>query len=465
MGYKLATIDNATIMDAVRLNASTAYQDRIPSATIGGINQAMAALDKFTPMWNEFIEVFINSIAGDYFTGYTFTNPLARFERGAGNGATIRETSVELIKARNYTKLGADVFHGQVPKVNVNYHYQNRQDQYDLELNRQVLSQAMGVDGGLMELLAQLGNTIDRSNTIDTYLIERATIGEYFAHNNSEVYNVNVPDILTAADKAEAGRAIAYELTRIQGLMAFPTSATDFIPNHNPGSARETVLWVTPAVEAAFRTYVLPYAFHEGNLDLGEMANSIQVIDRWPQGVPEGTQCVLADSKWAVWAETMRWSDSIRNPSTGSTILYFNLWGIYSTSRMVPVVRFSTDATTPDAALEPTYTALQVTNFKNAEGNATGPLENDAAAPSNVPAIAGSDSWVTWRVTGENQPNNACIASVIGNTSSNTFIDNSGKLYVASEESATTLTVALTSVFNPALSTTFRVSVLHKDAE
>lgn len=459
MGFK-NHVSNEVIMDAVRLNASTAYQDRVPSATVSGIGAVAAALDKYHPFWNEFCEVLLNTIAQDAFQKYAWTNPLARFEQSNVNGSTLREMSVELIKARNYSKLGADVFSGQVPKVNVHYHYQNRQDQYDLEINRELLSQAMNQGNGLSELLSEWMDTTNRSNTVDTYLIERQVIGEYFAHNNSSVYNVQVPDILTATDKEEAGKAIAYELTRIAGLMAFPTSATRFIPNGNPGVGRETVLWVCPDVYAAFNTYVLPYAFNNGTLKLEGLATSMQVIDQWPQGVPAGTQCVLADSRWCIFAPTLSWTDSIKNPKSGSFIVYASFFGIYSASRMVPVVRFSTDATTSDAGLTPTYTALNLTGVRAANGTVAAPTHGTGNAWSTTQkAYKGADTFVTWEVTGNNQPNSAALATLSGNTSSNTFVDNSGKLFVASEETATSLKVTFTSVFAPSKVAELTISV------
>ena len=143
---------NAQILNAIRNDASLAYQQRIPAATQGDITSTVENLMYYRPMMNEFIDALVNRIGDVVIKSKTWTNPLAQFKRGMMQyGETIEELATTLIQAKRYdpNKCYDDVFACNPPDVMSNFHSINRQDMYEITINDMLLRRAFLTDYGL----------------------------------------------------------------------------------------------------------------------------------------------------------------------------------------------------------------------------------------------------------------------------------------------------------------------------
>ena len=131
---------NAEIVDMVRNQSSTLYQQRVPSATKNGIKATMAALEENRPLWNEFVPTLLNQIGKIIARNNSWTNELARFKTGMlTGGSTIEEYQFELLKAHTYVDqedYGADeIFKRERPIVHSSFHTINRAEYYKTSVN------------------------------------------------------------------------------------------------------------------------------------------------------------------------------------------------------------------------------------------------------------------------------------------------------------------------------------------
>lgn len=97
-------VDNTTVLANAYLEASTDFQQRVPDPSQHSVAQVSEFL--FKPMnkkyLNEFMDIFVNRIAGQLIRQRTFINPLKRKREDILFGTTIQEIELDFIKAHAY---------------------------------------------------------------------------------------------------------------------------------------------------------------------------------------------------------------------------------------------------------------------------------------------------------------------------------------------------------------------------
>ena len=201
---KTLSATNAQILNAIRTDASLAYQQRIPAATQGDITDTVNHLLEYRPMMNEFIDALVNRIGDVVIKSKVWSNPLAEFKRGMMQyGETIEELATTLLQAKRYdpNKCYDDVFKCSPPDVMSNFHSINRQDYYELTVNDMLLRRAFLNDYGLQDLVGRIMETPYTSDYWDEYLIMRNLFAEYDRIDG--FHKIQVPDASSATTRAE----------------------------------------------------------------------------------------------------------------------------------------------------------------------------------------------------------------------------------------------------------------------
>lgn len=337
-------VDNATILDRVRLVATNDYQQRIPATTQGGISSTMRAL--FDPLnreyWNQFIDILVNRIGMTIIRGDQWDNPLAAF-KGArlDYGSTIQEIAPGWIRAHSYDDASESLLKLERPEAQSWYHSQNRRDKYKLSINEQELRTAFTDDYGLNNFVTKLMQTIYNSDNYDEYRIMMQLIAEY--ENNWGFYKQR----LTAYDDATFDNKKFNEelLTQIQayaGMLRFPSALynaqnVDIPVFANPD---ELILMITPRTLAGLNVQTLANVF---NLELAEIKYRTVVVDEFP--IPN-CDAILTTRDFFVCHDTLYQTDSFYNPDTLSNTYWLHHWAVMSVSPFVPCVCFGDFETT-----------------------------------------------------------------------------------------------------------------------
>lgn len=446
---KTLSATNAQILNAIRTDASFAYQQRIPAATQGDITETVNNLLEYRPMMNEFIDALVNRIGDVVIKSKVWSNPLAQFKRGMMQyGDTIEELATTLLQAKRYdpNKCYDDVFKCNPPDVMSNFHSINRQDMYELTINDMLLRRAFLTDYGLQDLVGRVMETPYTSDYWDEYLIMRNLFAEYARIDG--FYKVQVPDAASASTRAEKqdnAMAITEAVRSMAGKMRFISGQYNAAGVPTFTNPDELVLFATPDFIAMLDVNVLAFAFNASAADF-----NVRVVPVDDFGI-DGCQAILCDREFFMCADTLIDFESIRNPKAISWNYWLHHHGIYSVSRFVNAVMFTTEAGT--IVTVPAIKATGVT-LDYAEVDGVKPTYAEKGGKTRL--VATVQGTVTPQTEGYSVPQGVTFAITANNTGveaggvklkMGTFIDAEGVLHVAEDETAENVTVTATSTY------------------
>lgn len=353
-------MDNAQILNTVRQYCPQDYQNRVPAVTQGNIESAIRAFQTYTADWDTFLGVFLQKIGLQVIRKSEFTNPFSPFKMAPMRlGSKIEEVAINLQKAHAYKNNCYDVFNGDLPDSRVNWHSTNRHDFYSVQAPLEdVLRQAFISDYSLSQYLGALVDNLITSDQADEYLLFKELFAQYAA--NEGFYNVQVSDVLSAADKAAASRALVSKMRGMYRKVKFPSS--NYSPEgRNAGLVTvggDMVLVMTADVEAVIDVESLAAAFHMEKADF--LADNVVIIDEWPRGF-SGVQALLVDRDFFMVTDTLRTMQPAPiNPCNLSQSYFYHVWEIISYSRFVPAICFSTASGTTLPATPAAVTSFSI---------------------------------------------------------------------------------------------------------
>lgn len=469
----MATInmDNVQLLNTVRQYAPDDYKNRIPAVTQGEIQSALRGFQSYTPTWDQFMGIFLEKIGLQIVRNTTWTNPMGVFKRAPMRlGSKIEEIATNLQKAHGYQNNCTDVFGVNAPDSRVNFHSTNRHDFYTITVPLEDVLRGVATDDYfLANYLGALVDNLIVSDNNDEYLLFKQILAN--ANDNDGFFNVQVSDVLTANDKAAAARALVEQVRGYYRLLKFPSA--DYSAEGREGGlitvGRDMVLVIDARTEAAIDVESLAAAFHMEKADF--LADSVAVIDKWPAGM-EGTQALLVDRDFFVVSDTLlTMQPAPINPCNLSQNYFYHHWGIYSYSRFVPAVRFSTDASTVLDSTPANVTGITITMDENARvgfisGAGTKASPAQFTAPGSVRLIAtgagtqGADegfdlSSVEWQVYSYQGSGERYALAPSG-----THIDRNGILTIdEGMETDSTIVIAANSTINVSVSAKFFVKI------
>lgn len=339
-------VDNATILDRVRLVATNDYQMRIPPATQGSLASTMRAL--FDPLnreyWNQFIDILVNRIGMTIIRGDQWDNPLAAFKGARLNyGSTIQEIAPQWITAHSYDDADETLLKLARPEAAAWYHSQNRRDKYKLSINEQELRTAFTEEYGINNFITKLMQVPYNSDNYDEYRIMMQLIAEYesnwgFFKQGLDAYSAQTFDVKAFNEE------LLTQIRTYAGLLRFPSelyNAQDVdIPVFVPNPDEELILITTPKIFASLSVQTLASVF---NVELAEIKYRTVIVDEFP--IPN-CDAILTTRDFFVCHDTLYQTDSFYDPNTLTNHYFLHHWGVYSVSPFVPAICFGNYETT-----------------------------------------------------------------------------------------------------------------------
>lgn len=427
-------VSNDQILNAIRKNASSDYQRRIPEATKANIRETLANLTNARPYWNEFIDALVNRIGMEIYKSRTWTNPLAQFKIGELEfGDTIEEIMTGLLDAKTYDPsreyLEKDIFGTERPHVDASYHKVNRQNWYKVTVNEAMLKQAFNTPNGLASFIQQLMEAPLTSDNYDEFLVTTALFADY--HANGGFFNVQVPDLRDVdSDSADARYALR-RMREMAGTLPFLSSHYNAAGMPAFANQEDLVLLTTPQALSAIDVDALAGAF---NIDKAAMPGRTIVIPAENFGI-NGAQAIMTTKDFFVIADQLFRTESQWNPVGLHNNYFLHHWQVVSYSRFVPAVLFSTEPSTVINVDETPVTSVDTPDAVNTDFEAVTSFVRGETF--------GVDSYAI--TTPPDGVNDQVVFSISGNNSDRTYITQTGTLYVGADESAETLTVTATS--------------------
>lgn len=422
-------VDNATILDKVRLKGTDDYQQRIPSATQTGVANTMRYL--FDPMnrqyLNDCVWNMVNRIGLTVMAQNTpFENPLSIFKKeNLYWGSTVQEIAVKWIKAHGYKDDAEDLLKMHRPEAAVWFYEMNRKDQYPISWTDDELRQAFVDDFGLNRFIAQIMETPRNSDNYDEMNIMLALIRHY--EQNLGFYKVKVSAPPT--DTASA-RALLKTLRATAGRMQFPSTqynalnVTDIPAYANP---QNMVLLIEPEYLASLDVDGLSAVFQLDKADV-----PYRIIQVPSLGIP-GAVALLVSTDWYQVRDTLYGTTQFYNPQTISNSLYLNHWGIYGVSPFTPCALFTTGTGTSIKVVSQTVTSFTLTpdtgtvkagGIMQLTPKLTATVEPTGTAIQVAPNAATYEVAANHAATGDDAHGAAFDLNV------NTFVDDQARLHV-----------------------------------
>lgn len=432
--------DNETILNAIRNEASTDYQRRIPEATKANIHDTVNALYQYQAQRNEFIDALVNRIGLVLARNTSWSNPLAKFKIGMlSAGDTIEEYAVGLLEAYTYDPdrdyLERDLFGQARPHVKSAFHKVNRSNTYKVTVNESILQRAFLEPNGLHNFIASVMEAPTTSDQWDEFLLMSRLFREYYDANG--FFKVNAPD-LQALNATEADARGMLKLAR-EWAPTLGFISTHYNASHMPVAAPidKLELFLTPRAQATLDVEALAQAF---NVDRADVMNRVTIIPPEHMNIP-GAQGVLTTTDFFVVADTYMETESQRNAAGRYTNHFFHHDQVISASPFVPAILFTTEEGDVITISDPEIDGVEELSAYH-RGNPNLPVTS--AERGDYVQIIGNA--ITDPAGGVNDQ---ISLTLTGQTSSFTFITNTGTLYVGADEAATTLTVTATSTEDP----------------
>lgn len=355
--------NNTTVLANAFLEASTDFQQRVPDPSQHSVAQVAEFL--FKPMnkkyLNEFMDIFVNRIAGELIRQRTFTNTLKSKREDILYGTTIQEIELDFVKAHAYKDDWGHRINDLTnllkvyrPDGQVAYHSVNRYDQYPISINRMELRGAFTGEYGLNELAAKIMRVPFNSAEYDEYGYYKQIIAEHEYRHGFYKHQAAMPvDEVT-------GKAFLRALREYADLFTIPSRLYNAKDVTVPVWVEEDelprmVLYIEAKAKASLDVDTLSSVF---NLDKAEVKYRIQFIDSIP--IP-GAYALLTTDDFFVCADYDISNDSFFNPQTRTETWYYTVIGMYSASPFVPAVLFTTQTGTVNTTVTEAVSGLTLT--------------------------------------------------------------------------------------------------------
>lgn len=427
---------NADILNAIRNQATPAYQKRVPVATAANLERTFQAITSSNSTRNEFEAAFVNKIAMQRVLDQEeWENPLAKFKLPKLEyGHTIEDIKVGLIQA-NALDNGADylgdaVFKRYGARVEAQYHSVNREDVYPITIPQQALRSAFLNEGGLAAYTSALLAAPRTSDNWDEFLLMSSLFSRY--ERADGFFKVSVADLGHFDSDGADSRSALRRFREMSGNLGFISER--YNASRMPAAIKpdDLELFITPEANAAIDVEALAGAF---NIDRAEVGYRTTLVPQEHFNIP-GAQAILTSRDFFVVADQVYETASIQNPANLTTQHFLHHYQVMSASRFVPAVLFGTDAGTI-VELSPRATDnVQPITVTDIEGVTVTTVERGSAY-----RVEGAGVTADGETT-------ATILSVENAEHAGTFVTQAGTLRIDRSETSDSITLVSTAVDN-----------------
>ena len=448
-------VNNTTVLANAYLEASTDFQQRVPDPSQHSVAQVSKFL--FQPMnkkyLNEFMDIFVNRIAGQVIRQRTFTNPIKQKRDNILYGTTLQEIELDFIKAHAFRDDWGhrvnditNLLKVYRPDGQVAYHSVDRYDQYPISINRMELRGAFNDEYGLNQLAVKIMNVPYNSAEYDEYGYYKQIMAEHeYRHGFYKHQMSKVPD----------DEASGKEFLRALQIYADKFTIPNRLYNANDADVPvwveqdeipRMVLYIEAEAKASLNVDTLASVFQ---LDKAEIQYRVQFIDSIP--IP-GAFALLTTDDFFVCADYDISNDSFFNPQTRTETFYYTVIGLYSASPFVPAVLFTTEAGTVNATVTEAVTGLTLSpataNVKRGDQVAivatlAGTLTAAPVSYQIPPTVSVAPDSVTYELAAASADDDPVELDV------DTYVDRFGVLHVGTTVPVgTVITVTATSTYH-----------------
>ena len=401
------------ILNTIRANASSDYQERVPVATQQNIAEVGNAITNYEPTRNEFLNALINRIGMVIIQSRLYENPLREFKKGMLEfGKDIEEIFVEIAKAQSYNPEVAEteVFKRVIPDVKTIFHRMNRQDFYKVTISNDQLRTAFLSYRGIEDLIGRIVDSLYSGDNYDEFLLMKHLMLDY--GDKGLFYPITV----TAVTDEATAKKLTVKLRATAKTIGFMSPNYNAQGVHTFTPMEDIIIFMTPETEALMDVESLARAF---NLEYADFLGHVVIVDDF--GGLENVQALMVDRQWFMVYDTFFNFTEQYNAQGLYWNYFFHHWQVLSTSQFANAIAFTSET--------PAITSVTI-------------------SPKTATVSKGQNVQFTTTVVATGMASEAISYNVTGAVSDNTTITSNGLLIVGSDETATELTVSAISIFD-----------------
>ena len=297
---------NAEILNTIRANASSEYQERVPEALgVGG--NVSNVFSQYPTMKNEFLTALTNKIARTLFYSKVFDNPLKALHKGMlPYGYSLEQIFVNMAESKGFWEHWdttgdevKDLVGMKKPDIKLLYIERNFAYKYKTTISDQQLRTAFTEQNGLSRLVEQVVSSVYSKAYFDEFndmkrILKAHAQAQYLGYDSSTgkmtekaLSNTVLPGgrnetvmVLGEYATQEAkGKAISKAIRTLAGKMAFPTDKYNSARVQQWSERPQLIYITTPEEQAELDVEVLANAF---NMDKADVNVRVIVVDELP---------------------------------------------------------------------------------------------------------------------------------------------------------------------------------------
>lgn len=319
------------MLNAIRAEASDAYQKAVPEATASNLDAVGNPILNYEAIGNEFVGALINKIVIQLIDRRMWDNPLKILKRGEMPlGTDIEDIHTNPAKAEAYdgTETGmADILKMHKPDVASVYYRLNRQDKYVVTINNDQLRGAFTAWSKMEDLISSIVDSLYNGCTIDEFAYTKNLVSSAVAAN--KIITQNVPNPVDEA----TGKNFMKVLRSLSTLFTFPSEKYNSYAALTGNPARtswapidEQIIVIRGDVASAVGVDVLSGLF---NINYGDYLARQIIVDNFND---DKTLAVLADRRAFVIMEQLRKFTTFYNASSLGWQYYYHAWDLFALS-------------------------------------------------------------------------------------------------------------------------------------
>lgn len=443
------TAQSVDILNTIRNNASPEYQALIPRATSStdSIRQIGQIMMQYQPLQNEFLNALVNRIGLVLITSKLYQNPWSMFKRGfLEYGETVEEIFVNLAKPHEFDQQLAEsqVFKREIPDVRAAFHTMNYTKFYKTTVSNDMLRTAFLSWDGITDLIGRIVDSLYTGANYDEFLTFKYLLAVSIL--DGKISSVTIPAVST-----DNMRLIAADLKGLSNLLEFMSPDYNIAGVQTHTVKNDQFLIVNAQFDATMDVEVLATSFNMdkaefmghrvlvdsfGSLDTGRLA---ELFAEQPGGYHQFTSAelealdaipaVLVSRDWFMVFDNFQNFTQQYNGEGLYWNYWFHRWMTFSVSPFGQAALFN--PATPE-----------VTSVTVAPATVTASVGQNVQFAATVAATNFAPTGVTWSV-------NSNISAV----------DANGLLTIPTTETAKSLTVTATSVFDTTKKGTAAVTI------
>lgn len=440
--------NSVQILNAIRNEAPSSYRDYVPVAenNTASIRQIGEIIMQYQPLQNDFLKALINRIGRVLITSKMYSNPWADFKKGMLEfGETVEEVFVNLAKPHQFDPAVAEneVFKREIPDVRAAFHSMNYQKFYKTTISNDQLRQAFLSWDGITDLISKIIDAMYTGANYDEFITMKYLIARLALEGN--IYPANIPVV-----NADNAKSIVSTIKGVSNELEFLSTKYNMAGVATYTNKNEQYIILNAAFDAVIDVEVLASAF---NIDKAQFMGRRVLVDSFanldndrlsqlfPDFVPFTTEqiaqlntipAVILDRDWFMIFDNFYNFTEQYNGEGLYWNYWYHVWKTFSASPFANGILFTTEA--------PGITSVTVS-----PANATVAKGDSLQLSATVVSTGFASKGVTWSVTG---------AADAGTT-----VSPSGLLYVNPNETATTITVTATSIYDSAKTGTSTITV------